>query len=184
MIWRRIQVKAHLFSTLAGAWLLLSAFALFDWLDAHRRPGDVNAFPALVVWSLQLLLGSAAYHFRRSERVREVLWIGEDTHTAEALFELERLPAFLRRVVALVDSGFSEADVALVREMAEEATPDGGSGRQFAIMYRGRRSTLGIVLCPCANEPALVNVSLTTHPDLAGEIKQVIADSFESSGRQ
>lgn len=178
MIWRRIKVKAHLFTTVAGFWLIFSALALFDWLDMRRHPTDTNALPNLIVWILHLLLIAAAYHFHRTETPREILWIGESTQTVEALFEPSDLSACLwsclQRLAALVDSGLSGAEVDQVQQMAEEALLVGQSERTFPIVYRGRRNTLVLSVSPSEEEPDLLSVWFTTHPDLAQEIKQEI----------
>ncbi len=94
-----IKRGAHAATYLSVWWTLFSAFAVFDWRDAHRFIGGPDAFIPLTIWGIHsLLIGLAVYAWHK-EKPSEVLWVGDDDEILDAKAEdidLEQEKAILK----------------------------------------------------------------------------------------
>lgn len=176
MTHRRIKRNAHACSTLAGAWFLVSLFAWWDWHDAHRYFGGPQANINLSIWAIQLFLIILAAYFHQTETPGDALWFGDARETATVIIPAGNAAYCLNRLTNLPQ--LETITVALLIEAAHSAATEDESFVNLPITFRGRTEELwGSFECI---DGVFLEIRITTHADLVGDIEKVFAD-FQSS---
>jgi hypothetical protein len=169
---RLIKRNAHACTTIAGAWLLFSLFAVLDWRDAHRHLGDPNAVVNYGIWGFQLLFIFFAVYFHRTETPREVLWFGDTKGYASGFIRINDVTAVFKQLASLVPE-LTDTEIEKIIILAREPAAQGEGSTTIPIIFRGRSEQLFVSFEVWEND--ILELHISTHLDLSDEIDKVLA---------
>jgi hypothetical protein len=97
---------------------------------------------------------------------------------ASSNFDLDTLDDFLLRLKSIIDSGFSDREMARILKAAEETKLDGESRLEFLVKFQGKQITLHINIYK--DDINSSDISFFTDDSLAKEIDNQIRLFFSN----